>query len=86
MATRLAAARAASRMEGPIKIYNNLIAGSSESWIFGGGFAVAWPHYYEIRRNLSMKPLKWMMALRVGVVGESPNVKNLASNKHVLHL
>jgi hypothetical protein len=68
--------------EGPIKLYNNLIAGGSESWIFGGGFAASWPHDYEIRRNLSMKPLKWFLAFDANSFSVSVNVKNLGEYKH----
>ena len=72
--------------EGPIKVYNNLLAGASETWIWGGGAARAWPHDIEIRRNVSMKPMKWMMATGASVfVGNSqttPNIKNLGEVKH----
>jgi hypothetical protein len=72
--------------EGPIKVYNNVIAGSSESWIWGGGPAAAWPHDLEIRRNISLKPLKWMAAIGantfVGANQAWPNVKNLGEFKH----
>ncbi len=72
--------------EGPLKIYNNLLACSSETWLFGGGAAVAWPHDIEIRRNISMKPLKWMAPLGaatfVGANSAWPNVKNLGEFKH----
>ncbi|MBO0887593.1 hypothetical protein J2P12_00680 [Candidatus Bathyarchaeota archaeon] len=72
--------------EGPIKLYNNLLAGSSETWIWGGGAAVAWPHDIEIRWNLSMKPLKWMMPIGASIFSgpnqQVPNVKNLGEFKH----
>ena len=72
--------------EGPLKVFNNLIAGSSETWLFGGGGARAWPHDIEIRRNLSMKPLKWMAAIGantyIGANQVWPNVKNLGEFKH----
>jgi hypothetical protein len=49
--------------EGPLKLYNNLLAGAAETWMFGGGqLPFAYPHDFEFRRNLSMKPLKWMKA------------------------
>lgn len=62
--------------EGPLKIYNNLLACSSESWIFGGGAAIAVPHDFEIRYNLSMKPLKWMMPQGTYSYMVAVNVKN----------
>jgi len=66
--------------EGPVKVYNNLVVGASESWFFGGGMSVAFPHDYEFRRNLSMKPLKWMMP--IGYCGNCVNVKNLGEFKY----
>lgn len=68
--------------EGPIKVYNNLVAAGSESWLIGGGAAAAWPHDYEFRRNLSMKPLKWFQAFGAASSGVSVNVKNLGEYKH----
>lgn len=68
--------------QGPLKLYNNLLAASSESWMFGGGYAASWPHDYEIRRNLSMKPLKWMIAMGAPYYNVSPQVKNLGEYKH----
>ena len=67
--------------EGPLKIYNNLLAGASETWIFGGGAAVVVPHDFEIRNNLSMKPLKWMIAQGATSYNVSVNVKNLGEWK-----
>jgi Right handed beta helix region len=70
--------------EGPIKIYNNVLAGSSETWLFGGGGVRPenWPHDYEIRRNLSLKPLKWMTAFNGRQYLQYPNIKNLGEYKH----
>jgi len=65
--------------EGPVKVYNNLLAGASETWLIGGGARVAWPHDYEFRRNLSMKPLKWMRA--IGATNATVNDKNLGEFK-----
>lgn len=62
--------------EGPLKIYNNLLACSSESWIFGGGASITVPHDFEIRYNLSMKPLKWMMPQGTYTYMVAVNVKN----------
>ena len=70
--------------EGPIKLYNNLLSGSSETWLWGGGGG-PWPHDFEIRRNLSMKPLKWMAAFDAATFAGSnqtwPNIKNLGELK-----
>ncbi len=68
--------------EGPLKLYDNLLAGGSETWVFGGGYTNTWPHDYEIRRNLSMKPLKWMLAKGATSYNVSVNVKNLGEFKH----
>jgi hypothetical protein len=67
--------------EGPLKIYNNLLAGASETWHFGGSAAVAVVHDIEIRNNLSMKPLKWMLAQGANTYMVSVNVKNLGEWK-----
>jgi hypothetical protein len=67
--------------EGPLKIYNNLLAGSSENWLFGGGAALVVPHDFEIRNNLSMKPLKWMIPQGAPYYNVSVNVKNLGEWK-----
>jgi hypothetical protein len=72
--------------EGPLKLYNNLLAGASETWLFGGGPELfAYPHDFEFRRNLSMKPLKWMMARGRGCGGSGGmcvRVKNLGEFKY----
>jgi hypothetical protein len=44
--------------EGPTKLYGNLLQGASETWLWGGGAAAVTPHDIEIRRNLSIHPLK----------------------------
>lgn len=68
--------------EGPQKFYNNLLAGGSESFIYGGGAAAAVVHDLEIRRNLSMKPWKWFLAFNdAGPFGNFVNVKNLGEFK-----
>lgn len=82
----LAGGTGAQLDEGPLKVYNNLLACSSQTWLFGGGGAAAWPHDFEIRRNLSMKPLKWMAAIGTSTFSGPnqtwPNVKNLGEFKH----
>jgi hypothetical protein len=68
------------------KLYNNLLACASESWLFGGGSLVAVPHDGEFRRNLSMKPLTWMLPIGANGTQNEPrpagvNVKNLGEFK-----
>jgi hypothetical protein len=52
--------------DGPFKIYNNMIATSGESWLFGGGGqGPGTPNStgIEIRANVSMKNLGWMVPI-----------------------
>src|SRR5262249_15851403 len=52
--------------DGPFKLYNNLLATSGESWIFGGGGqGPGTPNTkdFEARANYAMKPLGWMVPI-----------------------
>lgn len=67
--------------EGPLKLYNNVLAGGSEAWIFGGGSAQVTPHDIEIRHNLAMKPLKYYVSVG-GLANSRVNIKNLGELKN----
>lgn len=70
--------------EGPIKVYNNLVASAAESWIWGGtGGTTEVPHDFEIRSNHSFKPLSWYLPYSTFTL--TPNVglvKNLGELKN----
>jgi hypothetical protein len=65
---------------GPYKAFNNLIASSGETWLFGGSGATATPCDFEFRRNHSFKPLSWMLANNGS--GTHPIIKNLGEMKN----
>lgn len=48
-----------SAAKGPIKIVNNFLESSGETWLSGGGIGTVNPTDIEIRRNHSFKPLFW---------------------------
>ena len=66
--------------QGPVKIYNNLIAAAGESWGSGGGSTNLTPTDFEIRQNHSFKPPTWFLA--IGGTGQHPIVKNLGEFKN----
>ncbi len=70
-----------SAQAGPIKIVNNYLEASGESYIFGGGSATASPADIEIRRNSSYKPLSWFMATGTSA-NPYPTIKNLGELKN----
>ena len=72
--------------DGPHKIYGNLLASGGESWLFGGGGTgpgMPVTTGLEIRGNLTMKPLLWMIP--VNADADYPfyaQVKNLGEFKN----
>ena len=69
--------------DGPHKLYNNLLATTGESWLFGGGgnYPAGTPvsRDIEIRRNHSFKPLTWMLPVG-GDDGSSNGVHPINKN------
>jgi len=74
-----------SAAAGPIKIVNNYLEASGESYIFGGGSATTTPTDIEIRRNSSFKPLSWFMATG-GSGNPYPTIKNLGELKNAIRV
>ena len=72
--------------DGPFKLYNNLMATGGESWMFGGGGqGPGTPNTadVEIRSNLSMKPLNWMVPIGSCINYRDPVTKNLGEFKNM---
>jgi len=76
-----------SMQDGPFKLYNNVLATAGATWMFGGsGTGPGTPNTsdVEIRYNLSMKPLAWMIPIdRCWQYPANPTTKNLGEVKNV---
>lgn len=74
--------------DGPHKLYNNLLASSGESWIFGGGGqGPGTPNTrdFEARANHLLKPLGWMVAVETCSLYNAVTPKNLGEFKNMTY-
>jgi len=74
--------------DGPHKLYNNLIASSGETWIFGGGGqGPGTPNTkdLEVRGNHVLKPLTWMVPIETCSVYNNVIPKNLGEFKNMTY-
>jgi hypothetical protein len=72
--------------DGPFKLYNNLLATSGESWLFGGGGqGSVTPNTkdFEARANHAMKPLVWMIPIETCKIYNAVTTKNLGEYKNM---
>lgn len=72
---------------GPFKVYNNLLATSGESLIFGGGgqgIGTPNPQDLEARANHSFKPLVWMIPIEACGAVNQVVPKNLGEFKNMV--
>jgi hypothetical protein len=72
--------------DGPFKLYNNLLATSGESWLFGGGGqGSVTPNTkdFEARANHAMKPLVWMIPIETCKLYNAVTTKNLGEYKNM---
>ena len=72
--------------DGPFKLYNNLLASSGETWIFGGGGqGPGTPNTkdFEARANHILKPLGWMVPIETCSVYNAVIPKNLGELKNM---
>ncbi len=73
---------------GPLKVYNNLLATSGETWLFGGGAlgpSTVNPKDFEARSNHVMKPLVWMVPIETCSVYNNVVTKNLGEYKNMTY-
>lgn len=74
--------------DGPFKLYNNLLASSGETWIFGGGGqGPGTPNTkdFEARANHAIKPLGWMVAIETCSIYNAVIPKNLGEYKNMTY-
>lgn len=72
--------------DGPFKLYNNLLASSGESWIFGGGGqGPGTPNTkdLEVRANHALKNLGWMVPIETCATYNAVTPKNLGEFKNM---
>jgi hypothetical protein len=74
--------------DGPFKLYNNLIATSGETWLFGGGGqGTGTPNTkdFEARANHALKPLGWMVPIETCSTYNAVTPKNLGEYKNMTY-
>ena len=74
--------------DGPFKLYNNLLATSGETWLFGGGGQGGnTPNTkdFEARANHAMKPLVWMVPIEKCSLYNAVTTKNLGEYKNMTY-
>ncbi|MBI3644933.1 MAG: hypothetical protein HY233_03065, partial [Acidobacteriales bacterium] len=74
--------------DGPFKLYNNLLASSGETWIFGGGGqGPGTPNTkdFEARSNHALKPLGWMVPIETCAIYNAVTPKNLGEYKNMTY-
>jgi hypothetical protein len=72
--------------DGPFKLYNNLLATSGETYLFGGGGqGVGTPNTrdFEFRANHSFKNLQWMIPMETCPLYNAVTPKNLGEFKNM---
>ena len=73
--------------DGPHKLFNNLLATSGETYLFGGGgqgaLGTPVPKDFEFRANYAFKPLVWMVPIDTCSLYNAVTSKNLGEFKNM---